>query len=299
MSTYDEGTLDYIKLLFRVDHDWFQDYILPSANGLLSLIDPVGLLKKTSNWTVLPSKVGEPSRYILEVWGQDADTFARIMPGSWFNNARRLDIRDVLPDLDAQTMRDAVRWLNHQEHKFNTALFDSKPRQKRGGNRDVGGVGIYFGSRKSGQHGVIYKRGNERPAIEYRVQDHVAHAIGASAAEQVSAIGGEDAFTNVMRQLRVSAWAFWGNRLGGEIVQSLNNAAKQGSMLSKVAQQLGIFDELPEERQFWNDLTTEQQADFAKHTWETTPKGSHESYIRERTDPALAGLDNDEDDLNV
>jgi hypothetical protein len=297
MNAGKQVRFDYIKVLFRQDHDHFQADTLPTLNGVISWTDEVGMLRTCSNLTVLPSKPGETSRYIFEVWGPMADRFAMYMPATWWECLRRIDLRAELNDLDPNQMRDAVRYLAHRESKHNVSLFDSKPRAKRGENRDVGGIGMYWGSRKSGQHGVIYKRGNEAPAAEYRLRDKSAQEFGHLVTEQCKSNNQPCGAAYALIDMQHMAAAFWGSRISGELDRTLEGAAKQGALLNKVAQQMGLFDETEAERNYWASLSTEEQLDLSRQTWEPTLQGWKDTAGRADLRAGTPAEPSDDDDL--
>ena len=292
MEATTKPRFDYVKLFFSQDHDYFQAHTLPLINTAISYCDPVGQLRTCSRLSALGGSNPKESRYIFEVWGPMADKFALHMVPRFWANLRRLDLRVELDELSQQQMLDASRYLAHRETKHNTALFNSQPRHKRGEARDIGGIGIWFGSRKSAQHGVIYKRGKEQPAAEYRIKDREAQRLGHAVIQQTEEKGWLSGYTFAMRDMLEMNAAFWGSRVGSDLSQTLKNAAKQGAQLSEVARQLGLFDETPEEASAWQELSTEEQLDLQNVTWELTPKGSHNPWAEYERDPTIEnGLD--------
>ena len=103
----------------------------------------------------------------IDIWGEWAG-IVEALPAHWFPKLRRLDIRAVVWDADAETIKRIGQHLCGNVTSHNINLYNTRPGTKRLG-RDRGGVGFAIGSHKSDLRITCYKRTGEPVAQEFQM----------------------------------------------------------------------------------------------------------------------------------
>lgn len=170
------AALDYFK---RPDGGWEGDY----------------------DYYLSPGGDGRQTFHKIEVWGRIADLFAQLLsPQDWLL-CSRLDYRQELSERSDRDMRYFVLWqMRRGAKRVNLYPMDTRPRKKTN-KRDVGGKGIFLGSRKSDKTLAVYKRGAEMPACEFRLMNEECRALVAHTMErQQSKVDGDISPYECLRQ---------------------------------------------------------------------------------------------------
>lgn len=158
---------DYAKFIFHVENDLFHTFYNQFCEKSHECKFHGDFLKN-HHVSVFPGKDVQTGRYILEVWGEWAG-IVNYLPVRWMLYLTRFDIRGVLWDTSQEQIQSVGQALQLGDCPYNVETFNSKPASKRFG-RDRGGVGFRVGSRKSDICLVVYQRGQEKPAMEFRFQ---------------------------------------------------------------------------------------------------------------------------------
>lgn len=291
------GRLDYLKFMFKMEHDSFQAHVVSGYHRALMRcgvsIDNGAVHKLTA----LGPGADKLPRYIIEIWGEEADKFAERMPASWVGHLRRIDFRFTIGDLTAEQMRSIQRAVSLPGGVKPAQIIDSRPRKKKGESRDVGGVGLYFNSRKSDRHAVVYKRGKEEAAFEFRLRDKKAAEAGENAWRLMmsdTSMSPRDAL-----RFEMALWSeeFERERFSGDVGQWAWAMASAGDKLLAAVEQMEMFAETAEEREFWASMSTEEQLDMQRITVEPTPQGWRESTKAPRPNGGSIEFDETQDDL--
>lgn len=169
--------IDYLKFLFACDSEMWQDKYQADWFHLRSLCVAWGAKDANVKLTVLGGGKTVGSRTIVEFVGPVADYIAPYIPVLWTQRSRRVDFRSELRTLTVEAIRAAKGYYSLKpKGEYNATGFDTPGRRKTTG-RDIGGVGMFLGSRKSDVVGAIYRRGRETPAFELRVQNDLCRDI--------------------------------------------------------------------------------------------------------------------------
>lgn len=169
--------LDYLKFLFACDSEQWQTEHQAAWMYVKSLATKWGAKDAYAKLTVLGGGKTVGSRYIVEFSGPVADYIAVNVPLGWYRRLRRVDFRSELRGLSAEAIRAAQAYYSLKpKGEYNATGFDTPSRTKSTG-RDVGGVGMFLGSRKSDIVGAVYRRGREAAAFELRVQNDLARHL--------------------------------------------------------------------------------------------------------------------------
>jgi len=177
------GRFDYCSFLIECPADLFQDIYL--AEWKRAIVDHMTLTEQKKNQRVhaLGATKSGNRRYVLALWGEPARLVTNLPFPKWGDDLTRVDIRRTVYGCADDTYEKLCVALEYAETKNNIESFKVKRRTKNH-QRDTGGRGVRYGSRKSDRSSKIYKRGNEKPAIETQFQDDVLDAMVLKALEQ-------------------------------------------------------------------------------------------------------------------
>lgn len=265
--------IDYLKFAVNQPHDLVQEEY--AAEWSVRMGDSV------SNWGhtggthmyVAAGKLPGQSSYIFEAWGEHADHLAYSLHQRWWRWLRRIDLRTDVPALNDIEMRRAAQYLLMRGVKCKTVYYmDTAPRRKTN-QRDVGGIGLVLNSRKSAQHAVIYKRGYEPVAVEYRMQDVMAQELGRQIAEVHGWMEDGMRYDAVIKAMEESAGRFFEKTLGGS-PGDLLALADTAAVVSGLHQDAlpGLEECIAAEDQ-WAAMSDEEQTALQDVCWEPTPQG--------------------------
>ncbi len=169
--------VDYLKFLFACDEEMFQDTYAPIWRMLKASATEFGVKDQHAKMTVLGGKGIKDSRYIVEFVGPVAEFLKLSIPVSWYRSLRRIDWRTEMRELTSSLLAKAQAWAVLQEKgKRNVSTFNTPSRIKTT-SRDVGGRGIFLGSRKSNVCSALYRRGSELGAYEFRLQNELCREL--------------------------------------------------------------------------------------------------------------------------
>lgn len=257
-------TLDYIKYIVPMDHDRLQQF---AANVNRYEMDNSQGFKwgSTAKMSILDSteNTGGRRRLVLEAWGAGAEVLLELMNPNHLEYVTRLDYRRELigaetKDVEAFLARTAMQ----KRGRRNVQTFRSEPRRKND-KRDIGGLGVYFGSRKSDQHTAAYVRGNERPAIEHRFQGRKAADIACEAlAGWYEATNPLTTMAHLMPVLERYAQQELVTSTGYTSWEKLVLAMRDDRAHMDKLNAASDWLETPEERKFWDGLSQDEQLDM-------------------------------------
>lgn len=177
MARADGARIDWVTLFWaRVSEPEDAENGIQEVLGLARLCTKRGWRYGGFKYKLSSGKTGKDAYHKVEIWGEAADEFASYLsPGMWYR-VSRLDWRLPLAAKSDVEMKQFVLAAQRKGAKrVNLTPFHTEPRMKNE-KRDVGGDGICYGSRKTDQHFVIYKRGRELPAWEYRLANQTCRA---------------------------------------------------------------------------------------------------------------------------
>ena len=257
-------TLDYIKYILPLDSDRLQQlaahlhaYEMENTRGFK--------WGQTAKMTVMDSTKDTAGRrrLVIEAWGKGADDMLELLSPLYLEHVTRLDYRRELAgatvkDVEAFLARSAMQ----AKSRRNVQTFRSQPRQKNH-QRDVGGVGIYFGSRKSDSHTAAYVRGNEAPAIEHRfqgrkAQDIACEALGAWYERNAPGLKLPLLMPILERYAQTELTTATGYTSWEKLVLAMRDDKAHMDKLNQASEWL----ETKEERDFWEGLSQEEQLEM-------------------------------------
>lgn len=292
-----DAKFDYLKFMFRTDPDQLQDNYYTEWARLLRKIDVSPTDTKICDFTALGRGVDGLNRYVCEIWGPKAEELSKHAPISWLNNLRRIDMRWELSDLNKQQVEDIQLAYAMASKKRRPNFFNTPPRKKKKETRDVGGTGLQWGSKKSRRHCVVYKRGQERLAYEFRLKDEAARDCGMQALATAMVMQISE-FADALR-IDFDLWQEEWERefFDGDVSKKMWAMASVGRKLREKGEELAEFAETDEERAFWSELTAEQQLELQGLTVEPTPKGWVDTPRRNNDVDGLGGRAIHDEDL--
>lgn len=162
--------IDYASFLIETDADLFQDIYLNEWNNLVANHIPEPQRRRFQRVHALGGTKGGRRRYILSVWGEYARLVVNLPFGKWADHLTRMDLRAMVYECRPDTFEKLCRCLENAETRNNVESFKT-PKRTKNNQRDAGGRGVRYGSRKSDMSSKIYRRGKEHPAIETQFQD--------------------------------------------------------------------------------------------------------------------------------
>lgn len=161
---------DYVSFLVETHADLFQDIYLAEWNRAIKDRIPAPSQKRFQRVHALGATKEGRRRYVLSVWGEYAGLVVNLPFDKWSDFLTRVDLRAQVYDCRPDTFERLCRALENAETRSNLESFKT-PKRTKNHQRDAGGRGVRYGSRKSDVSSKIYKRGQENPAIETQVQD--------------------------------------------------------------------------------------------------------------------------------
>jgi hypothetical protein len=252
--------IDYVKFNLRLEWDRAEQMI----GTLLAAIrgEDCNLTEgKDFDFTCLGADLtGDGKRrYVIEAWGEYAIELAALVPLEWFEDLSRVDVQAKIPGVDAKDVKAyATRRYMADKGKRNVTPYDSKPRKKTN-KRDVGGVGLTIGSRKSKRYTIFCARGQEDPYVETRAGNQTAKDLGAQVLQAVDERGPNhwyDAFIGAALQFHHGELY---QATGAATAESLALHLKDARRLELDMVDAMVWAENREEREAWEQMTLEQQ----------------------------------------
>lgn len=178
------GRFDYASFLIECDELELQAFWLPDWNERLVNRLPVAEQKRHTRVHALGKTKSGRRRYVFTVSSEFAENIRYLPFAKWADNLTRIDIRSALYNCHPNTYEKLCVALEHAETRNNIETFKVARRTKTH-QRDTGGRGVRYGSRKSDLCSKVYKRGNELPAVETQIQDQKLDTIVLSMLEVV------------------------------------------------------------------------------------------------------------------
>lgn len=257
--------IDYLKFLVSMDFDRAQELTKPMTEWVNSPESPLDN-KRSFEITVLgPTKdTAGKSRYVIEVWGPNTLSILPFIPTWLWAHLSRVDYREPL----LHTNEDALaafcqKWSMSDKGSRNISTLNTKARAKTN-RRDVGGKGIVFGSRKSNSHTVAYKRGSEYPAIESRIEKSRAADLGMTMLNMLMEEGHAPIDRILLDLANKAARAERYRCIGQMDIHAWENAMQQALGEQATMQAALEWKETEEEREFWENLSPEEQEQWQK-----------------------------------
>lgn len=268
MYTFKESLdvrIDYLKFLVPLDFDRGQELCNPLVAFVNS--DKTKLeMKRSFDITILNPTASSNgrSRYIIESWGAHTLDILPYLPNWIWGHLSRIDYREPLLHTSDQALAAfCQKWAMSDKGSRNISTLNTKARAKSN-RRDVGGKGICFGSRKSSSHTVVYKRGNEYPAIESRIEKSKAEDAGLAILNRLE-VDGADLLPRIVLEVAQSMAKVERSRCFGvsEVAlweqQMLIALGEQNTMQAALE-----WKERDDEREWWESLSTEEQEEWQK-----------------------------------
>lgn len=164
------GRLDYASFLVECDEQEFQVMWLPEWNELVANRMGEADRKRYQRVHALGAVKGGRRRYVFSLAGSFAELARQLPFAKWADQLTRLDYRNTIYECAPDTYEKLCVALEHAETRNNIETFKVAARTKTH-QRDTGGRGVRYGSRKSDISTKLYRRGKEHPAIETQIQD--------------------------------------------------------------------------------------------------------------------------------
>lgn len=252
--------IDYVKFIVSMEYDLWQQVCLTLNPAINS---PDCHLRERDNYKISclgadPGN-GHKRRYVLEAWGEYSIELAALVPLDFFEHLARIDWRAPLLHAQHEDIKSYIQQrVLSRVGKRNVTAFDTKNRQKTN-TRDVGGVGLLLGSRKSEAHTSIYFRAEEQGAVETRHQGKAAERIGLYVCQTVDEQGPMAWYEALHSATMQASKGELYKACGVTEVYQLENAMKDASRKGRIIQQAMEWAEQQPERDYWESLTPEEQ----------------------------------------
>jgi hypothetical protein len=167
---------DWVTFLIECEPDLFQTHYLEEWKMLVVAPMTTWAQKHQQRVHALGTGDGGRRRYTLSLWGESAPLHARLPFGKWSENLTRYDVKRRLYDIRPDTYERLCVALQFAETRRNVEAF-KLPKRTKNAQRDSGGEGVRFGSRKSDLCTKLSKRGREVPYFETQIQDDKLGAV--------------------------------------------------------------------------------------------------------------------------
>lgn len=272
MDTEQTMRIDYLKLQFRVDSDILQSQVIPEIERIEgAALDNIENARR-GKWTTLYTKVKKQTIYIYEAWGLLADEIAKLLPQHRWGAVTRIDLRRELYNITPADMK----WLQtfystHSVPKLGVNTF-STPQAFKTNQRDVGGIGIRFGSRKSDQHVVLYYRGKEGAAIEYRLQGKTCDKVMSDLQNMWNYNPEIDQYGSAVNTLFYYLMEYTNKYLGVKTLTDFREISRACAVNFPLAQDDIDPEEVRRADDWWASLSEDTQRDWQQSTFDVTLK---------------------------
>lgn len=263
--------IDYVKFIFKTDEQQFQDLYKPSLDHINRMCDEGG--DKMGKLTALGTDADGLRRYCIEFWGESAVSAVVYAPMQWFNFVYRLDLRQEVPNIESDDLRAIQVYVSVKPTgRTGTSTFTTRPATKNH-MRDVGGLGIRFGSRKSDKHAVLYKRGHERTAFEFRIQGRAAQEVGQAMFRNMDSPWFTTRREWLHRVLGEMSKVYLGKVAGVQDPAQLMQLADEAQAYMPMMFHKGNAEELAEAEAWWSELTEDEQLEWQRQGFGPSVKG--------------------------
>lgn len=264
--------IDYLKFVFTMEHDLFSHKVNPVLTSLQHNFTHDPQRQYPAKLTALGHQTGGKRRYVYEAWGEFAHDIAAKAPLWVWKHCRRIDVRAETNMVTEDQLRGLASYYGaHKGGRVNVDVLNSRPRTKTN-QRDVGGIGIRIGSRKSDHHAVFYKRGAELPAFEYRRQGKAAAEAGEAIAATAAWDDTGDVASIAVRYMQGAAEGWLFGALG---VYTAEKLAQAGTVYH---QKLLAVGDIPspseiEQAEEWAENNADDFQRMQQSTFTLTTKG--------------------------
>lgn len=273
MTEQDPKRFDYVRLIFRCDDEMFQNDYLPRINSLLIAAQRAADEQAKHNVNVKGRSGRRENYYEIDVWGNQADYFAVSMPEEWWGSLARLDLRHESDALTESVIADLqVKYAFQAQGKHSILSFKT-PGATKTDRRDVGGRGIRFGSRKSDQHAVAYKRRGGPGALEYRISGRKAQELGREITQAVKYGGSPSGYEAAFVRMNLLSSVFLSEAAGASSLYGLVLDAKQHNYTASAREIAEIVHDDAAAEEWWGKLSAAEQGEWQQLTFGPTPRG--------------------------
>jgi hypothetical protein len=267
--------IDYLKFIFTTEYDRFQANINPLLTSLQHNYQHDLARRYPAKLTPLGADTGGKRRYVYECWGDFAHTVAAKAPLWFWQHVRRIDVRAETDFVTLEQLQGLGSYYAcHQNGRVNVDVLNSRPRHKDA-DRDIGGVGIRIGSRKSDHHAVFYKRGAEKAAFEYRRQGKAAVEAGLAIREAAAYDDTGDVASIAVRYMQGAAEGWLFGAMGVRTAEKLALAGEQYHQKLLAVGDVPTPSEI-EEAERWAENNQDDFEQMKLAQFDTTPKGRKE-----------------------
>lgn len=260
--------VDYVKYVFRSGWENNQNFYVPAWENALARLPFLGHDCGGAKMSVLPGTDAQGrTRYVYEAWGKMADHLWELLPTVWVNALYRLDLREELAGISEDhiaALQTSISLGN--KGAVNTFMLNSRPRKKTS-TRDIGGRGVQFGSRKSDQHLVVYKRGNENAAVEYRMQNKKINELARSAYKCWQDNNISNVWQEIVANAHTARSSYLYKAMGVNTTPGLLGQLDLHLNRAKALRKAAQWEETDADRDYWASLTEEEQEDIQKETF--------------------------------
>lgn len=263
--------IDYLKFIIKTDEIEWQERYAPMFR---SINDWLGMNGCTpGKVTPLGSGADGLRRYCIEYWGVTARHASEMVPHHWYNLLYRIDYREEVPVIDSDDLRAIQAYVSvRPSGRTGTSTFTTRP-AKKNHQRDVGGLGVRFGSRKSDQHAVLYKRGQERTAFEFRLNGRSAQVLGRALDQLLIDNPSETRTTILLANLKAQSSRYLSKVAGVAQPEFLLQIADEAQAYMPMLFDKGNAEELAEAEAWWTGLAEDEQVEWQRQGYGPTLKG--------------------------
>ena len=269
--------IDYVKYIIDMDVDRMQQF--SARFNAQESADEIGVrYGRDLKLSVLPGGSGGRMgrRLVLESWGENCAKLIDHLDSGKAEYITRLDYRRELPAVERKHIEAYVaRTAIQGKGRRNVQTFNSRPRQKTD-TRDIGGFGVFIGSRKSDACTTAYQRGNETPAVEHRFQGHRAADIANDGiARAFDDDGTRKLSEHIMAALEYAARIELNKSTGQKSWEALVDDMHGAKLWADKMHDAAEWAEQPEEQAFWNALSDDEKMADLKGQWVPTSVFTH------------------------
>lgn len=263
--------IDYLKFIVKTDEREFQERYAWVFNDVNTWLVKQGC--KPGKLTALGVGTDGLRRYCIEWYGDSAGHAVEMIPTHWYTVMYRIDLREQMElieaaDIQAMQAYVAVR----PKGRTGTSSFHTRPATKNH-MRDVGGVGLRFGSRKSDKHAVLYKRGRERSAFEFRLQGRASQELGREWTKVWENNVDQTATAYLIRKLLEMRAKYLNEVAGVADPNHLMQLADEANAYMPMMFDDTEKNEVAEANAWWTSLTEQEQLDWQRDNFKPTIKG--------------------------
>lgn len=267
--------IDYVKFLVEMEFDRAQQ-VFRTLKGAMSQEGCSLVEGKGGNLKIRAlgaTETGKARRYSVESWGPHCIELAALVPQDWFEHLTRVDYREPLlhtqpADFDAYVTQTHMG----QKGRRNVTTFNNKYRTKTD-TRDVGGKGMFIGSRKSAHMSAAYQRADEAPCFETRHINRAAKDIGLQVLQSIDEGGPNEWYDGLMASVILAHHGELYQATGCHNSIALENAIVKAGKQMREMQAAMEWTATQAEEDYYRDLTTNQQTDLQAERYALTDKG--------------------------